>query len=228
MSFTDFQLRRLRASDRLDYHGLTWRIDDYSTYTDAHGYETEEWLLKSPLGKEYYLMREVDSSQAEPVTWYLAEEVRQPIIYDDSSGADVTLELAKAMRSHQEPYPTLRMYNRTYQFESETSGSYISEDAQQDRITWDYWDATHLWNLALEAWPDQRFIVYSTRTVQPEDFTAGNPAAQLGHVSANNATPPWAATSSGQQRSGLTSRQVETLIAASMVFIGIILMISGI
>ena len=228
MSFTDSQLRRLRASDRLDYHGVTWRIDDYSTYTDAEGYETEEWLLKSSLGKEYYLMREIDPNQADQVTWYLAEEVRQPIIYDGTHGTDVTLDLAEAMRSHQEPYSTLKMYNRTYQFESETAGTYTSEDEQQNRVTWDYWDAAHLWNLALEAWPDGHFIVYSTRTVQPEDFTAGNPRAGFGNVAASQPPPPWVAASSGQTASGLTSRQVETLIAASMVFIGIILMISGI
>ncbi|MBL1174468.1 DUF4178 domain-containing protein [Pantanalinema sp. GBBB05] len=169
---TESQLRQLREGDRLTYHGVLWRVDDYSTYADDHGYETEEWLLKSQTGKEYYLMREIDPNGVErKVQWYLAEEVRSPSIFDPESSRDVTLQLREDVRSGREPYPQLRMYNRTYKFESQTAGDYESDGETRDRITWDYWDEAHLWNLALEAWSNGTLNVYSTRTVQPPDFT---------------------------------------------------------
>ena len=52
----------------------------YTYHDDSQGYEATEWLLRSPTGKEYYLLREVDPQNPEsPVNWYLAEELVSPI-----------------------------------------------------------------------------------------------------------------------------------------------------
>lgn len=220
---TESQLRQLRDGDRLTYHGVLWRVDDYSTYADDEGYETEEWLLKSQTGKEYYLMREIDSDGAErEVQWYLAEEVRSPSIFDPESSQDVTLDLREAVRSRREPYPQLRMYNRTYKFESETEGDYESDGETRARITWDYWDEAHLWNLALEVWSDGKMNVYSTRTVQPRDFTS----VQIGQ---SDFAPINSSFSVSSARSNTISPRTWQFIAAwTLVIIGVIFIFAGI
>jgi hypothetical protein len=169
---TESDLQRLRANDRLEYHGVKWQVKEYSTYTDDKGYETEEWLLKSLTGKEYFLLREVDPEDVEAqVHWFLAEGLRHPAIYEPQSSRDLVMSLAQEMRSHKTPYPQLKMHNRVYHFESETEGDYESDGEIQTRITWDYWDESELWNLALEAWTNNTLVVYSTREVQVADFT---------------------------------------------------------
>jgi hypothetical protein len=216
---TETQLRQLRAPDRLRYHGVEWQVKDFSTYTDDKGYETEEWLLKSQTSKEYYLMREVDPQNPSGlVHWYLAETVRNPAIYEPESARDLTIGLAAAVRSCRDPYPQLKMHNRLYQFESQTEGDYVSEGETRTRITWDYWDQAHLWNLALEAWSDNQLIVYSTRKVKPEEFTQLSRGTSLAASSRNSfplIQPP-------------VDRSGEFVMAWVMVIVGFMLMMFGI
>lgn len=223
---TATQLRQLREDDRLKYHGVEWQVRDYSTYIDAKGYELEEWLLKSNTGKKYYLLREVDLQDSEAaVHWYLAEELRTPAIYHPETSQDLLVILGDDMRSHKPPYPELRLHNRTYQFESQTEGDYTSDGDRRHRITWDYWDAAHLWNLALEAWADGKLIVYSTREVQPADFTDlhryglyAAPSYDYSQSSINYIKSP---------RSN-SSRPLQILMAWLVVVIGFCLMIGGV
>lgn len=218
---TENQLRQLREGDRLKYHGVQWMVKDYSTYTDAQGYETEEWLIKSQTGKEYYLMREVDPNHPDAlVHWYIAEELRSPAIYEPNASRDLTTTLGADMRSHKEPYPELRLFNRVYQFESQTEGEYESDGETRTRTTWDYWDATHLWNLALEAWSDKTLVVYSTREVQPADFSDIRPG--IGLPIAYEQQPI-------RSRSDThTARSIQIVLAWFITILGFFLMISGI
>jgi hypothetical protein len=172
MAVTEETLRQLQPGDVIYYHGVEWRVRDVSHYRGSYGYETEEWLLKSPLNKEYYLLREVDPENPNSeVNWYIAEQLKNPAIYEPGSSRDLLTSLAQDMRARRNPYPELQALNRVYLFESETEGTYDSEDGSERRITWDYWDSTHLWNLALEAWSDSNLSVYSTRKVSPADFS---------------------------------------------------------
>ena len=233
-STTEGQLRQLREGDRLSYHGVQWRVADYSTYTDANGYETEEWLLNSQTGQEYYLMRELDPNNPEGVVhWYIAEELHHPTLYDGSSLREVTYTVADEMRSHKTPYPALQVFNRTYQFESQTEGIYETDGENRTRITWDYWDAPHLWNLALEAWSSGELSVYSTREVQPADFTdfkSGSASSFGGYRSAltgqDNRAFGSADSSNGFNQP--SPHTIQIAIAWVITILGFILMISGI
>lgn len=211
------QLRQLREGSRLKYHGVQWDVRDYSTYTDANSYETEEWLLKSSSNKEYYLLREIDPQNADRVHWYLAEALHYPTIIDPQTSRDRLTTLGDDMRSHKTPDPELRLFNRTYAFESQTEGDYESNGTTRHRITWDYWDTAHLWNLALEAWSDGTLVVYSTREVQPADFT---------EIQSSNR----AALSPGQSFNTpkRKNRSREFAIAWIVTIVGFLLMISGI
>jgi hypothetical protein len=216
------QLRQLRPGDRLNYHGVQWTIDDYSTYSDPQGYETTEWLLKSQTGKQYYLLREFDpKNPASIINWYIAEELRYPTLIDVSTQRDVITSVWKTMQDGDPPYSTLKVFNRVYQFESETRGDYQSEEDVSDRITWDYWDDAHLWNLALEAWQDGSLIVYSSRIVQPEDFTDLQTGGKLSNVqrsliSHRRITP------------AAESRTVKLILAWFITIFGFLLMVLGV
>jgi hypothetical protein len=218
---TEAQLRQLRKGNLFKYHGVQWQVKGYSTYTDSDGYETEEWLLTSQTGKQYYLMREIDSDDGNTKTsWFLAEELQHPTIYQPGDPKDVLLTLPEAMRSHKTPYPELQVFNRVYQFESQTEGEYKADGEVSYRITWDYWDKTHLWNLALEAWKDGTFAVYSTREVQPSDFTDFKQGYDFS-VTENSFRHSFRANS-------ISPRTIKILAAWLMMLIGFVLMISGI
>jgi Domain of unknown function (DUF4178) len=224
---TDGQLNTLREGDRLTYFGVRWQVKDYSTYTDPKGYEVEEWLIQSTTGKTYYLLREVDPADlATDVHWYIAEELTAPKLLDPGTQSDVLTTVAARMRSHGEPYPSLQLFNRQYRFESETEGIYESDTGPRDRITWDYWDTAHLWNMALEAWSDHKLSVYSTREVQPEDFSELRKGSEGNPLS--SARESAFARQTKTQSSGGISRQNQLLMAWGLVIVGFFLLMAGV
>ncbi|MBW4691089.1 MAG: DUF4178 domain-containing protein [Lyngbya sp. HA4199-MV5] len=225
---SETQLRHLREGSQLKYHGVQWVIQDYSTYTDDNGYETEEWQLKSSSGKEYYLLREVDPQNPETlVHWYLAEELRYPTLLDPQTSRDRLTMVGDEMRSHATPYPELQLFNRVYAFESQTEGDYESDGTTRHRITWDYWDSAHLWNLALEAWSDGTLAVYSTRVVQPADFTEIQ-SSNRASLASGQSSSDYVATMQAFYNQKRDSRSRELAIAWIVTIIGFFLMISGI
>lgn len=171
-NITSSQLEHLQLGSCLKYHGIDWQVRDRSSYEDPYGYKTEEWLLKSKASKEYYLLREVDpENPTSLVNWYIAEELRHPKIFLPQSLENITPSLWQVMQSQEMPYPQLKMFDKPYYFESRTKGNYQDEDEVKLRITWDYWDINHQWNLALEAWHNGELHVYSTKVVKPQEFT---------------------------------------------------------
>jgi hypothetical protein len=170
--FTQARLQQLRSGDRVTYGGVQWQVMDYSTYEDDEDYGTAEWLLRSPSGKEHYLLREVDpqDDDTDEVNWYFSEEISLHQVSGMKPGDDIRFGLWDAMRDGQ-PYHQLRALGRVFTFESQTMGNYRSDRAKESRTTWDYWDADHTWNLALEAWQDGVVRVYSTKPVQPAEFS---------------------------------------------------------
>jgi hypothetical protein len=65
----------------------------------------------------------------------------------------------------------LRALGRHFYFESQTQGTYEGQEGNTSRITWDYWDEAHQWNLAIEAWQNNERHVYLTKVVKPEEFS---------------------------------------------------------
>lgn len=166
------QLEQLRPGDRITYHGVQWDVKDYSSYTDAKGYQTEEWLLHSQKGSEYYLLREVDPENSEKlVNWYLAQQINKPTIFLPNSAENIISNLWHLMQQEDAtPYPEIKIFSHSYYFESVTRGMYQSEAEETTRITWDYWDRDHYKNLAIEVWPTGEILVYLTTKVKPEEF----------------------------------------------------------
>ncbi len=102
--------------------------------------------------------------------WYLAEEIRNPKIFQPESFNNLAVRLWHDMQGDETPYPELQALGRRYYFESQTEGTYEGNQGDTSRITWDYWDERHQWNLALEAWHNTEMHIYSTKVVRPEEF----------------------------------------------------------
>ena len=172
-AYNQAQLQQLRQGDRLNYRGVQWQVKNHSTYVDPKGYETTEWLLRSGTGTEYYLLREFDPENPEAVVqWYLAEEISNPKIFQPNLFTNLAGSLWQDIQSHKTPYLELQALSRCYYFESQTEGTYEGNQRETSRITWDYWDEPHQWNLALEAWANGELHIYSTKVVKPEEFSA--------------------------------------------------------
>jgi hypothetical protein len=173
------QLQQLRSGDRIKYRSVQWQVKNYSTYVDPKGYETTEWLLRSQVGAEYYLLREFDPQNPEGlVHWYLAEEISNPKIFQPNSFNNLAISLWHDMQGQKTPYPELQALSRQYYFESQTEGTYEGKQ-ETSRLTWDYWDAEHKWNLAFEAWPNGEFHVYSTKVVKPNEFSKSEKGKEI-------------------------------------------------
>ncbi len=196
--FTQAQLQKLRAGDRVTFDNVQWQVNDYSTYNDANGYETAEWLLWCTGKGERYLLREVDPVNPEQlVNWYFSQEINISQVSGEHTGDNLKFAIWQAMRDQAEPYPVLNALGRAYNFESKTTGDYNGPDGTVSRTTWDYWDDENLWNLAIEAWREGDLHVYVTRTVDPVDFSevekSATPLNLTKQNSASDRTWQWAA-----------------------------------
>ncbi|NUN65666.1 DUF4178 domain-containing protein [Pseudanabaena biceps] len=215
--FTQAQLQKLRASDRVTYGGVQWEVADYSSYDDDNGYATEEWLLKTTGARSYYLLREVDpENPATLVNWYLSEEISGSSVSGDSFSDNIQFTMWRVMREGEQPYPHLRALGKDFYFESQTAGTYRSDAGKASRTTWDYWDQDHLWNLAIEAWEDGELHFYSTKKVNPEDFS---------EVKTDTKKASFTSSRNGLSKS--EQKTLQLLMAWALTIGGILLMIFG-
>ena len=215
--FTQAQLQHLRAGDRVTYGGVQWEVADYSSYDDDNGYATEEWLLKTKSARSYYLLREVDPENPSTlVNWYLSEEISGSSVSGDSFSDNIQFTMWRVMREDEQPYPYLRALGREFYFESQTAGKYRSNAGKASRITWDYWDQEHLWNLAIEAWEDGEIHFYSTKKVNPEDFS---------EVRTDTKKASFTSSRKGLSKTELKSLQI--ILAWALTIGGILLMMFG-
>ncbi|MEI6429585.1 MAG: DUF4178 domain-containing protein [Pseudanabaena sp. ELA607] len=235
--FTQVRLQQLRAGDRVHYKGVTWAVQDFSTYADQdEAYATMEWLLSSG-SQEIYLLREVDpedvaQANAEEdiipeeatalqklrIRWYVSTELRLEQVLVEPSGDDLRYSLWNSRKANAasplEPYPELMALGELYYFADQTAGIYHGEDGELNRCTWDYWNQDHSLNLALELWANDEVHVYSTTPVSPELFSD----VEINGVA--KATGVATITQGGQ-------RAWQWITAWSMVIVGVFLMLFG-
>ncbi len=221
--FTQAQLQKLREGDRVTYGGVQWQIADYSSYDDDNGYATEEWLLKTTNAKSYYLLREVDPENPETlVNWYLSEEISGASVSGDRVGDNLKFTMWRVIREGAQPDPHLRALGKDFYFESQTDGTYSSKTEKASRTTWDYWDQEHLWNLAIEAWEDGEIHFYSTKKVNPQDFseviTDGKKAGLVGSRSNSFDT---------RNQKQLDWRTIQIFMAWGLIITGVLFMLFG-
>ncbi len=149
----------------LQITGRRWKIAGHSTYANDEGFAVDEWECARADGHETaYLLREHDRT----IRWFFTRPIPLPA---------VTLTDGKALggvaASLTEPPGALRFRGSTYLHAETTDGTYADEAGQSTRkITWDYWDAAHQRNLAIERWPDGRLDAYHGEAIDPASITA--------------------------------------------------------
>ncbi|MBR8837673.1 MAG: DUF4178 domain-containing protein [Stigonema ocellatum SAG 48.90 = DSM 106950] len=166
------QLEELCPGDHVKYQGVEWGVQAYGTYKDPQGYQTQEWLLSSPDNQKRYLQKEYNPEiPKDPIHWYFSEEIVEAQVLEPGNSNNLIPSVWRDMQDKKTPQHELNALNRTYLFDFQTSGTYSDKDGTLPRITWDYWDKDHKWNLELEAFPDQELHVYSAQEVNPEIFS---------------------------------------------------------
>ncbi|BAY23312.1 filamentous hemagglutinin outer membrane protein [Calothrix sp. NIES-2100] len=166
------QLEELHPGDHVKYEGVEWRVQAYGTYKDPQGYQTQEWLLSSSDNQKRYLQKEYNPEiPKDPIHWYFSEEIVEAQVLEPGNSNNLIPSVWRDMQDKKTPQHELNALNRTYLFDFQTSGTYSDQDGTLPRITWDYWDKDHKWNLELEAFPEQELHVYSAQEVNPEIFS---------------------------------------------------------
>lgn len=147
----------------LAIEGHRWTVKERATYAAASGYHVTEWECeRSDHLETAYLLRE----ESPDVHWYFTHPV--PLSAVSFSG-DRPAE--HALPTLPTPPDVLIYRGRVHGFEAATEGEYEEDGETTRKVTWDYWDATHADNLAVERWPDGTVECYHGRPVDPNAIT---------------------------------------------------------
>jgi hypothetical protein len=132
-------------------HG-EWAVVGRATYRNE-GLHSEEWECRK--GSETaYLLKETERGQ---VRWFFARQIALSAVALPSGAS-----LDRRPRTDDgSPPPSLAFRGQTYRYETTTEGQYEERPGQAvGKTTWEYWDASRAYNLALERWPDGRLDAY--------------------------------------------------------------------
>lgn len=152
----------------LRFEGREWEITDHSSYWDAGEHRVNEWSCESG-DVTAYLLKEV--SDSEGTRWFFTR-----LIPSDQ----VTLAGGQGLQTligrGGEPGPPDELVHQqqTFRHAETTDGTYEDEPGERVRkVTWEFWDARHETNLAVELWGDGRFDCYRGAYIEPDQVTLG-------------------------------------------------------
>ncbi len=166
------------VGDALVFDGLEWKVIGASIYRSDAGYRVHEWQCETG-GNSASLLKEEDPKQG--VRWFFTRAIPEDAVaLEDGETLEAWMERTPDPK---QPPAVLTYHQTTYRYEGTTEGTH--EDASGERaqkITWDYWDAGHAHNLAVELWPGGEFECYLGVYVQPDQVAIrrGGAAAQQG------------------------------------------------
>jgi hypothetical protein len=197
-----------QVGQTLRFDGVDWEVTDHSSYWDAGGYRVTEWCCESA-DTEAYLLKEV--KEGEPTRWFFTRSI--PAAAVTGPGGDA---VTKRPSGAETPPATLTYDGESYRYAETTDGTYEEEPGQRTgKATWEYWDAAHLRNLAVEVWPDGRIDCYRGTYIEPGQVTLTSAAA----ARAEDATTPAARRIAPAARPGRTWTLVANpFLAAAVAF----------
>ena len=143
--------------------GRHWTVTDHSSYTAPDGYNVDEWECSGGAGASpgelAYLLRESDTE----VRWYFTRPI--PLAAVTLSGGKPFADVATTLT---EPPDALVYRGLAHGLDETTDGQYAEDPGESvQKTTWDYWDARHELNLAVERWADGRVECYHGRLIDP-------------------------------------------------------------
>ena len=162
----DLASRQPKVDDVLMYGGTRYEVTDYSTYKNEEGYRVEEWCCETG-GRECYLLKEWTG--VHEFRWFFTVYVsaRRVTLPDGEPPPDWQWEDGKPLIGSP---PTLLIDGNPCAYSSSTDGTYEDEPGEKVRkVTWDYWDAAHKHNLAVELWGNGGTDYYFGRYVEPSE-----------------------------------------------------------
>jgi hypothetical protein len=161
-----------RVGDTLRFDGLEWEVTDHSSYWNDGGYRVNEWRCETSDVTAYLLKEQAE--RGSPKWLFTREIASEGVTLPD--GAPV----ASVIRGNTSPAPpdSLHHEGQTYRHQDTTEGTYEDEPGQRVRkTTWDYWDAPHAKNLAVEVWADGRVDCYLGAYIRTDEATLERTAA---------------------------------------------------
>ncbi len=168
--------------------GREWEVTGQSTYWNEEGYRVQEWCCEIE-DTTAYLLKE--SGRKERRTrWFFTREIPAEAVALE--GGEALGDWLRRSRGASPP-SALTYQGLAYRYEDTTEGTHEDESGKRVRkTTWDYWDARHAHNLAVELWPDGRFDCYHGAYIDPGQVQF-RPARAPGHDGPGGwrPTPSW-------------------------------------
>jgi hypothetical protein len=155
-----------RVGQMLTFEGREWEVTDHSSYWDE-GYRVIEWCVESD-DTEAYLLKEIH--EGAPVKWFFTRRVPNDRVEGlPAAGRGAT------------PPPALTHEGKSYRYTESTEGTYEEDPGNRvEKTTWEYWDAGHTQNLAIEVWGDGRIDSYRGAYIEPGQVTLGESGEESG------------------------------------------------
>lgn len=154
-----------RVGDTLTVAGEDWEVTDHSSYWNDAGYRVTEWECEAA-DTTAYLLKELAEGGA--AKWLFTRQIDSGAVTLPGGGA-----LAASQPQRTAPPPASLVHDgQTYQHAETTEGTYEDDPGEREaKTTWDYWDAGHAKNLAIEIWADGRLDTYLGAYVDPAQVT---------------------------------------------------------
>jgi Domain of unknown function (DUF4178) len=164
------------------FGGEEWTVTGQADYASEEGYRVDEWCCEGG-DTTAYLLREGDPKQG-AIRWFFTREI-------DSAGVSLagaeTFGEWLARNAKAGPPPALTYRGGIYHYSDTTEGMHRDESGKRVRkVTWDYWEAGHTHNLAIERWPDGSFECYLGSYIEPGQVTIRPARRRVGVPSQGN------------------------------------------
>jgi hypothetical protein len=153
--------------DRLQFRGASWKVTERSTYNNEDGYRCVEWTCECG-DVEGYLLKETEKDNVKK--WFFtltldAGKVKLPA----GEAVDDWIKRTGNIRATKET-PELQYRGQSYQYADKTEGTYTDDSGERTpKTTWDYWDAEHKNNLAIEIWESGEVAAYLGNYIRSAD-----------------------------------------------------------
>lgn len=210
-----------RVGQTLRFESREWAVTDHSSYWEGD-YRVNEWCCESE-GTTAYLLKEL--SETAGTRWFFTRQI---------APERVTLPGGEALTAHlsgtatREPPGNLSYEGQTYMHAETTEGTYEDEPGERvPKTTWEYWDAPHTHNLAIELWGDGRVDGYHGAYIEPGQVTlrsgsdapgAPEPPAAMAFVSSPSQQVTTESRSTARSRPKAGARAVAAQAANPFLF----------
>lgn len=163
-----------RTGQALVIDHAEWTIVGHATYR-TEGYHADEWECRKG-GTTGYLLKE---RERDGVRWFFTIPAALSAV---TLPGGESLDRWRGREPQGGPPATLVFRGGAYRYETSTEGLYEEQPGRAaergrsgaergrsgvGKTTWEYWDGAHVYNLAIEQWPDGRLEAYHGAYVDP-------------------------------------------------------------